>query len=250
MFRFGSEEGYSCHRPLAEPMKRSTAPSSRPLCPSSRPEVTKAGVVRLLHAVWFGGSETPAHAWTVHFCTVASEVGKDRVVPVWDVACGAVSRHHQHHATTHALGRSFRFAKCGDCRCSILRQHPGKCMLRGMQPTRPGMRVDLAAARLNDALSRATSEVVHGEHHHKAYLRTSTTAPVQHTTWPRGDMRIKLSIQAPRSALLSQAFSRSPSQLSRPKSALAVLAGMRSATCIFAPPPPCNDGISVPTNDL
>jgi hypothetical protein len=41
---------------------------SRPLCPSSRPEVTKggwAGVVRLLHVVWFGGSETPAHAWIV-----------------------------------------------------------------------------------------------------------------------------------------------------------------------------------------
>ena len=34
--------------------------------------------------------------------TVPSEVGKDRVVSVRDVVCGAVSR-HQHHATTHAI---------------------------------------------------------------------------------------------------------------------------------------------------
>lgn len=41
-----------------------------------------------------------------------------------------------------------RLAKCGDCRCSILRRHPWRRMLRGMQPRGKSMRVDLAAARL------------------------------------------------------------------------------------------------------
>lgn len=56
-------------------------------------------------------------------------------------------------------------------------------------------------------------------------------------------MAIKLSDQAPGSPLLSQALlallSAEPSE-----SALAAVAGMRSATCIFAPPQSCNNGIS------
>jgi hypothetical protein len=50
--------------------------------PFLSPRMTKAGyagVVRLLHAVWFGGSETPAHAWTVH----ARSKDVELAVPPW-----------------------------------------------------------------------------------------------------------------------------------------------------------------------
>jgi hypothetical protein len=82
------------------------------------------------------------------------------------VACrDPSSSPHAVSATMRALSRSPRIAKCGDCRCSILRRHPGKCMLRSVQPKSPGMTVDLAAARLNNALSSTSNSMSKFDHH-------------------------------------------------------------------------------------
>lgn len=172
-----------------------------------------------------------------------------------------VSR-HQHHATTRARwGRSSRFAKCGDCRCSILRKHACKCMLRGMyaaeRPRREGgscswcceaqrCLIDQQQRMVDRRSSSERVMVMSGCEHCLLWYDVST--------WPSGDMRIKLSDQALRSALLSQASSCSlfraltpftfplPAEARRNQPWLS-LRGCDSATCIFPPPPPCNDGI-------
>lgn len=92
-----------------------------------------------------GGSETPAHAWTVRLPGL-SEVGNDRVVPVRAMgvkACGALSAviiilHHRVSLEAISLallnpviaGAVFSEVRLG---CAV--------HLRGMQPADPGSRV-------------------------------------------------------------------------------------------------------------
>jgi hypothetical protein len=72
MFRYGIDEGCSWPSYLGSAHFAHLAIHSameQTAIPFLSPRMTKAGyagVVRLLHVVWFGGSETPAHAWTVH----------------------------------------------------------------------------------------------------------------------------------------------------------------------------------------
>lgn len=69
MFRYGIDEGCSWPSslgrcPFSDPQRHEQ--TAMPFLSPRRTKAGYAGVVRLLHVVWFGGSETPAHAWTVH----------------------------------------------------------------------------------------------------------------------------------------------------------------------------------------
>jgi hypothetical protein len=70
MFRYGSHEGLHLLSYLGNLHEAIHNAVDQTAMPSSIPKASSARVVRLLHAVWFGGSETTAHAWTVHFSTV------------------------------------------------------------------------------------------------------------------------------------------------------------------------------------
>ena len=118
--------------------------TAMPFLSPRRTKAGRAGVVRLLHVVWFGGSETPAHAWTVR------SRGKDAVVVGVRVrgthqtrACGAVSR-HQHQATTDDLLALLNAVIAGAVFSESMLASAYAAM-QCVQPKRPGMRVDLAA---------------------------------------------------------------------------------------------------------
>jgi hypothetical protein len=147
MFRYGIDEGCSWHSSLGNAHSAIHNAVEQTAIPFLSPRMTKAGragVVRLLHVVWFGGSETPAHAWTVR------SRGKDAVVVGVRVrgthqtrACGAVSR-HQHQATADDLLALLNAVIAGAVFSESMLASAYAAM-QCVQPKRPGMRVDLAA---------------------------------------------------------------------------------------------------------
>ena len=153
MFRYGIDEGCSWHSSLGNAHSAIHNAVEQTAMPFLSPRMTKAGragVVRLLHVVWFGGSETPAHAWTVR------SRGKDVVVVGVRVrgthqtrVCGAVSR-HQHQATTDDLLALLNAVIAGAVFSESMLASAYAAM-QCVQPKRPGMRVEILqpAARLN-----------------------------------------------------------------------------------------------------